>query len=793
MAHLSTRIRTRKSREDGQKRAADRRIEKLLVRTRARQDAATRREDSSDDVALETPATWLSSTCAITGVEPASGELFGLPFVADRGDITSGNLLAGGQNVDRMPVACDALFSMRAIRELMWEPSNGQMAAPFLTGSGAYNAAIPVLLGPASPSSVRALERAIGWLCTGTSAFEAPMAEAIPAALASVLGRLDDDPHPGGHALTRDQQAHALLRTSALLGHFRSYPYIPNTATLDESADKQPLPHVWGESLAAMGDGASSQNVGCTTSLLARAVAADRVSVSATAQSLWAWCCRNIARSLFNAISLTPDGDGGLEAVLRFAALMYLNADVADVLLLTAPSTQLDSKAGAVDTSLLSGEALTHILGPLVAGLWSPSSLAWVDFTDALNAWLNTLGSAVIIDVLPELQGIFERFDDYIAQHVSFDVNTHDPTPSTAGGMLQPGVILEDVEHHHFGIPHLDALRPQRFFTSPPRLANENLAMYRMLKQGEVRWIPPRDAVLAEGDYNPSALAYLNAHSAMHPLRAFLRLHLSGLLGQDALQTLRRESTATTPIQRCDDLFPALASLLGGMDQVVLILLRAFAYVVTNAHSYADKRWTESRERHASLKHVAKVLNLPQQLHDQSTARHYGAATWSIPPRPKRWPAVVGMGYLPKSRVVDGTGQRVGDPVVCPEDTLTLDDAALCQRGATEIIERRSVALGDSFIGNLHRGARHVLGAFTDDLHTLDRDTLQTVMRRTLIPQLAGRVKGAPDEPSFFVALMQVIDQLMSLDVDTRTFRAEEPEDFLHTEAQALRDASAAS
>ncbi|MCA9660951.1 MAG: hypothetical protein KC486_21600, partial [Myxococcales bacterium] len=367
MAHLSTRIRTKKSREDGQQRAADRYIDKLLARSRARHDVGARkRARFGDDVALESPGEWLTTPCPITGAAPGGGEIFGLPFVADRRDITSGNLSSGAQNVDRMPVARDALLSMAAIRNLMWAPQNGQMAAPYVTANGVYNAAIPVLLGAAKPSTLHALERAIGWLCTGTSAFEPPMAEAIPAALVAILGAPGADdaaPDRGLAPLTRGEQAHALLRTTALLRHLRSYPYVANTATLDESGTKLPLTEVWSRNLIDMGDGASTRNAGCAAAVFARAVGAEGFDVALVARGLFAWCCRNVARSVLGATDGEADGDGGLEGLLRLAALMHLDVALEEEGAEEPLATHADGRARG-DGLLLDAGALAEILGP---------------------------------------------------------------------------------------------------------------------------------------------------------------------------------------------------------------------------------------------------------------------------------------------------------------------------------------------------------------------------------------------------------------------------------------------
>lgn len=812
MAHLSTRIRTRKSREDGQARAADRYVDKLLARTRARQDVAARkRARFDDDVALESPAAWLTTPCPITGAAPAGGEIFGLPFVADRRDITSGNLSAGAQNVDRMPVARDALFSMAAIRGLMWAPQNGQMAAPYVTANGVYNAAIPVLLGPAKPSTLHALERAIGWLCTGTSAFEPPMAEVVPAALGGVLGPPGPDAPVAGRGrspLTRDEQAHALLRTTALFRHFRSYPYVANTATLDESAKKAPLPEVWSLNLIDMADGASSRNAGCASSVLARAVGAEAFDVEQVARGLFAWCCRNVARAILGASAHEADGDGGLEGLLRLAALVRL-----DVALEGEPEPDEGDEAREVasmmplsdDGGTLDAQALSVVLGPVVSAMWQPDPMPTTGFTAALNGWMQDLDGRRLMEVVDELDGIFRRLDAFVMAHAPASDATlpvRGPVEGAAGEAtegavfaVQPGVAIDDVRHDHFDILHIDALSPVRFSTPPPRLADRMLAGRRMLKGGVVRWIPPRDARLPEGTHNPAVLSWLNGHTAMYPLRALLRLHAAGLLGRDAIEALRAEAGPPRAIPRCDDVIGALADLIGGVDEVVLLMLRAFAFVVDNAYGYADNQWTESPLRQAGLGRLAEILELPPA-GEPGAARRYGPRAFAPPKRDHQWPALVGRGYLPKSREVDHRGEAVGPPIVCPpEEAARLGDEALCQLACGQITARVAERDGDLFIANLHRGARHALGSHPEDLRGVRGPALEVALRRALVPVLAGRVKGVPEHPAFFdhclIVLGHLIEHAEAEGFDTRAYQSEEPDAFLAEEAARIRAVAA--
>src|SRR5262249_28279153 len=78
----------------------------------------------------------------------------------------------------------------------------------------------------------------------------------------------------GSPVATADEQAHALLRTTALFRRMRSYPYVPGTAVLDESAPRQPVPDVWALCLMDGAESACLQTAGCISSVLARAAGA---------------------------------------------------------------------------------------------------------------------------------------------------------------------------------------------------------------------------------------------------------------------------------------------------------------------------------------------------------------------------------------------------------------------------------------------------------------------------------------------------------------------------------------
>lgn len=767
MRHLSTRIRTKRSREDGATRAVDRHIEALAVRSRARRDAAAREHDPADDVAFEQPGVWLDRRCPITGASLTEG-LAALPFVADRSDITSGNVASGGQNVDRLPVERDAMLSLKAVRALMWGPG-GQMASPFCTARGVYNAAIPVLLGPATPAALRDLQKAIGWLCTGTSAFEPAMAEAIPAALGSVLGRLDVSDTPG--AATADEQAHALLRTASLFRHLRSLPYASGTAVLDESAPRQPLPDVWALSLMDSAESACLQTAGCISSVLARAVAASVLEIEKVARGMFSWACRNLARSVLGVGS--SDGRGGVEGIRRLAALLCHDVELAGYAPSAPAEVSFDSRAAAPagGEGLLDPPTLTALLGPELASLWSVELRPGPhDFVETLNAWISRLPPEQVMYVLDRLGGVLERFDAMAAR--------------APAATAPQAVRVEDERHAHFNLRSLESVSPVRLTTPVPGLADENLEMRRILKFGETAWIPPRDARLRGGEVNPSARRFLNEHSAMVPVRALLRLHAADCLGLARLEALRA-GAAAPPFPRVDDVLAGLAALLGGMDEVMLSALRAFAFVVVEANGYADKHWAETPLRSAPAAEVSRILGLSAE--GAGAPVHYGPKSLVIPPASgPEWPKMVGKGYLPKSRRVGPDGEPLGPWVRLAREEVALSDKAICQKGTAAII-RAMESDGEVIIPALHREARAVLGAYPRDLRGLPENELRNILKEELVPALAGKVRGNPEHPRFFRDCAITLKAMIALGEDTRTFRAEEPEGFLHLEARTLR------
>jgi hypothetical protein len=803
MAHLSTRIRTARSQQDGVARAEDRYLDKLLAESRARRDHSRRQADPRDAQPFETPAVWTQAVCPIR-CQPLSQGLAAIPFVADRGDLTSGNLMAGGQNVDRMPIDAGPLLSLAAVRELMWGEL-GQMASPYSSAGAWYNAAIPVHLGPASNESMHDLERAIGWLCTGTSAFGPQMAEAIPATLAALLGAPIDAP---GDAAARRDQVQAILRTSALLPRYRSYPYVAGTAVFDESRPKQSLSQVWAHSVEQAAGVACLQNMGCITSLFARAVAADQVTPEFVAEDLFAWACRNIARSVLAAPD--ADGSGGVEGLLRLAALFHHRIELHGFPLADAPAAEAATQSppqswpkNSTDSStenptdhpvppgegVLDARALAWVLGPLADRIALAAPLPLPQFTDRLNALLTQLAPEQIRGVLDELGPVFARLDTL--QRAPEPEPTPASTAPPSADSAAPPPLRTAQTHAGFDDLHaLESLRPRRFSTPPPQLASPLAAIRRMTKAGETRFIPPADAALPAGALNPSALSWLESHTALYPLRAWLRLADAGLVGQPALSALRAspERRHPAPLPR---VLPRLAQLLGGMDAVVLILRRSFAFVAANAFSYADNQWATTPLRTADAAAVAQVLGPVPQPKD--APRAYTAADGlDLRPLPDRyWPKLDDNGYLPKSRAIDGQGRAILPPVRLRREDLVGDNRLVCGRATTALIERLT-ACGDFIIGGLHRASRQTLGEHPVDLSTRSAEETRRVILQVLLPIVAGRVRGDAQHPQFFPACATTLYQLVLLGGDTRRFKAAEPDKLLAAEAAEVRGRGAA-
>ncbi len=781
MAHLSTRIRTAKSVEDGKFRSEDRYLDKLLAESRSRRDHLARKADPRDKVPFETPALWTGAVCLVSGQRLTEG-LAAIPFVADRSDLTSGNIMAGGQNVDRMPIDPGPMLSLQAVRELMWGEL-GQMASPYSSNGAWYNAAIPVHLGPASNDSIRDLERAIGWLCTGTTAFGPQMAEAIPASLVVLLGAPTET-----NVLGREVQVQALLRTTALLPKYRSYPYVAGTAVFDESSPKEPVTTAWARSVEQAAGVACLQSMGCITSFFARAVAADHVASEFVAEDLFAWACRNIARGVLGASG--PDGRGGVEGVRRLTALLYHLVEIDGFPVDAKTNQETPIPARALETiGDLNEQALIWVLGPLAGRIPMRAPVALDGFTDQLNRELTKVAPQDVMWVLDELNGVFSRLDTLIQAQESGTSSTAEApnvvatTPPKVVG-TSPAPIRTGKSHVGFDdIAALESLRPQRFSTPAPTIASPVAAIRRMTKASETSWIAPNDAALPASSPNPSALAWLEAHTALYPVRAWLRLVDAGLVGQTALLALRA-NPMTTPIPQLSRVLPRLAKMLGGMDKVMLLLRRSFAFVVANAFTYADNQWATSSLRTAAPEAIDAVLGVlptPAQ-----SPRAYTAADVLDLSTDGTWPKMDDRGYLPKSRPIDARGRLINKPVQLGQEELKGNDRQVCERACASLIAEL-VKGGDFIIGGLHRCCRRVMGEHPVDLQTLSFEERDRVIVQELVPIVAGRVRGDVQHSRFFADCARVLHQLVTLGGDTRRFKGEEPEAMLVAEASEIR------
>jgi hypothetical protein len=150
------------------------------------------------------------------------------------------------------------------------------------------------------------------------------------------------------------------------------------------------------------------------------------------------------------------------------------------------------------------------------------------------------------------------------------------------------------------------------------------------------------------------------------------------------------------------------------------------------------------------------------------------------------WPKLDHMGYLPKSRAIDGYGRVVLKPVQLGRDELAGNDRQVCERACAAMIAGL-VEKGDFIIGGLHRCSRRVLGEHPVDLQTLPTDERYRVIVEELVPIVAGRVRGDTQHPRFFTDCARVLQQLVSLGGDTRRFKGEEPESMLAAEAAEVR------
>ncbi len=764
MAHLSTRIRTAKSVQDGQTRSADRYVERILAESRARRDALSRKNDPRDRLPFETPGVWTRARCPVNGL-PLTEGLAAIPFVADRSDLTTGNIMAGGQNVDRMPIDPQPLLSLAAVRELMWGEL-GQMASPYTTGSGWYNAAIPLVLGPATPDVMRDLERAIGWLSTGTTAFAPQMAEALPGALAVLLGAPTDAPDTS-------PQVQGLLRTTALLPRYRSYPYAAGTAAFDESGPKQSLTAVWARSLDDAAFAACLQSMGCITSLFARAVAADQVDPAAVADDLFSWACRNLARSILGTAS--TDGRGGVEGIKRFAALLHCAVELEGF-----PLGEVVTRPGVAEAPPLEADgeldaaALAWVFGPREVRWTGEVPVPWHAFTDALNAHLSAVSPDEQGPLIAELDAIFLRFDALCARDAARVGPAAPSLPERPHPRPRPHAGFDDVLA-------LESVRPRRLNTRVPGLTSPQAQVRRMTKAGVTTWFAPPDAGVA---LNPSALAFLEANTVFYPVRAWLRLVDAGLVGQPALAALRA-SPAVHPVAPLPRMLPRLAEMLGGMDAVVRLLRRAFAFVAANAHGYADNQWATSPLRMADPEAIDAILGAPPA--PVSAPRPYTAADRLERRDAANWPKMDARGYLPKSRAIDHTGDLVRPPPRLSPEEVGVADALVCQKACAAMLADLEAHGPGLMIGGLHRKARGLLGEHPVDLRSLEPEARDRVMVEELVPILAGRVRGDVEDRRFFPDCVWVLQQMADLGVDTRTLRAEEPAELLAVEAALIR------
>ncbi len=259
----------------------------------------------------------------------------------------------------------------------------------------------------------------------------------------------------------------------------------------------------------------------------------------------------------------------------------------------------------------------------------------------------------------------------------------------------------------------LESLRPRRLNTPVPGVASPVARIRRMTKASETAWLPPPDAGVA---LNPSAVAFLESHTALYPLRAWLRLVDAGLFGQPALAALRA-SAAVRPIPALPRVLPRLAATLGGMDAVVVLLRRAFAFVVANANGYADNQWATSPLRTAGAEAVDAVLGAPPA--PVASPRRYTAADRLDLSAGPEWPRMDRGGYLPKGRAIDHEGRTMRPPPKLTRDDAKLSDLLVCQK-ACGLMLADLAASGETYvIGGLHRQARRLLGEHAVDLRTL--------------------------------------------------------------------------
>jgi hypothetical protein len=127
-------------------------------------------------------------------------------------------------------------------------------------------------------------------------------------------------------------------------------------------------------------------------------------------------------------------------------------------------------------------------------------------------------------------------------------------------------------------------------------------------------------------------------------------------------------------------------------------------------------------------------------------------------------------------------------PRLSPEEAK-LSDELVCQKASAVMLADLEAQPGQAIFGGMHRNARGVLGEHPVDLHALSPRERAKVIAEVLVPTLAGRVRGDPLHPRFFLKCANVLHQLAALGVDTRTLRAEEPSPWIAAEARAIRAA----
>ena len=241
------------------------------------------------------------------------------------------------------------------------------------------------------------------------------------------------------------------------------------------------------------------------------------------------------------------------------------------------------------------------------------------------------------------------------------------------------------------------------------------------------------------------------------------------------------------PIPALPRVLPRLATMLGGMEQVVTLLRRAFAFVAANANGYADNQWATSPLRTAAAEAVDAVLGSRPAYVD--SPRRYTADDHVNLTVNAEWPKLDARGYLPKGRAIDHEGRTMRPVARLAAEDTKLDDTVVCQR-ACAIMLADLAASGTTILGGLHRQARRLLGEHPADLRTLTPEERARVIAEQLVPVLAGRVRGDVAYRYFFDDCANVLHQMASLGVDTRSLRAEEPVEFLKTEAHQIRAAS---